>query len=108
MNILEEFAMLKLEAFAERLNHTERNILGAFASDYLGEKVVILVTRMAEEGELDVFCGYYMNQAIFLSLCPDKPIILLDQKTVRERLMNLKKHGVHCDQSEEALANWPS
>jgi|SRR3989344_6283936 len=105
---LGQFLRMRFEMYLGSLDPDQEQILDEFPIKHVTERILLLVARRAPDGELDIYCGRYLGRAVFLSLCPSQPIMLLDQKTAQKRVENLKRKGLHCDQSEEALANWPS
>ena len=87
-------------------------IVESVPEEHFLDQVTLLLYRKVGEGELDIFCGYYKDReetkAIFLSLCPDEPIMLFTRDEVKERIKNFKGRKLPVEQSEEALSGWPN
>ncbi len=111
-NFSKSYIELISMTFAKGLSYKDLDVLKTISEDYLIAKFTLLISRRTGEGELDIFCGYYRDQekvqAVFISLCPSRPVMLLDLETVKERIENLKRQNLHFDQSQEALASWPT
>ena|SRR3989344_1622169 len=99
---------IMFKMYLDSLDEDRAQILNTFPIKHVKERILLLVSRRASDGELDIYCGHYLGRAVFFSLCPSQQIMLLDQKTVLERIDNMRRQGLPYDQSEEALAKWPS
>ena len=112
LETLQKYLQIRTKIYVETLEGKDLDIIESIPQEYFLHQMSLLVSRRVGEGELDIFCGYHKNQevtkAIFLSLHPSMPIMLLEIGTVRERVKNFKKQNLPLEQSEEALKGWPN
>jgi len=111
MDKLDIFFALRTRMFMDGLSLEDLEILEGLSQKGVEEKLQLLVTRRAGEGELDIFCGYHKargeTKAVYLSFQPGQSVMLLDWRTLARRIKNLKQQLLPYDQSREALATWP-
>ncbi|MBI2627063.1 MAG: hypothetical protein HYW77_02355 [Parcubacteria group bacterium] len=98
--------------YIETLGEKDLDVVEFLSQDHFLNQLDLLVCRRAGEGELDIFCGYFKDEeetkAIFLSLHPGMPIMLLERDVVKERIENMTRQNLPFDQSQQALSGWPS
>lgn len=110
-NVIKEYLRLRTETFLRSLGENDLNIFKTFPVEHLSQKIASLIAIRAGQGELDIFCGYYTDDkrtvAVYISLHPAMPVILLDKAKVKERINNLQRQHLPFDQSQSALIDWP-
>jgi hypothetical protein len=113
---LEKYLNLRRTSFVESLSDCDMAILQQFPDSLMQKQITLLISRRACEGELDIFCGYHRGRndegqdavyAVYLTLHGCGPLMLLEEETVKERITNATSQNLPCDQSRQALANWP-
>ena len=109
---LQKYFQLRTRMYIKTLGEKDLDIVGSLSQDHFLNQLGLLVRRRAGEGELDIFCGYYKDgdktKAIFLSLHPAMPIMLLEMNEVKERIENMKRQNLPFEQSQQALSEWPN
>jgi len=108
---IKKCAEIQLGFFMGRLKPNDDLVLSKLDQNNLALCMARLVLIRPGQGELDIFCGYHKKEepeAVFLSLHPGMPVMLLEKETIRERIENAKKQDMLADQSVAALAGWPT
>ncbi|MBI2669858.1 MAG: hypothetical protein HYX20_01815 [Candidatus Yanofskybacteria bacterium] len=109
---LQKYLQIRTRMFIETLGDRNLDIVESLPQDYFFDRLILLVSRMVGQGELDIFCGYHKGEkktsAIFLSLQPGQPLMLLGMDEVKKRIENMKHQNIPFEQSQQAINGWPN
>ena len=109
---LQRYLQIRTRMYIETLGEKDLDVVESLSQDHFLNQLDLLVSRRAGQGELDIFCGYYKDEektkAVFLSLYPAMPVMLLGMNEVIDRIRNMSRQNLPFDQSGQALSEWPS